>query len=81
MFFDRRNWHARSRNRSEHTRKAVFFSYVYRWIANRDDIAPMRMSAWSGHLNPVQQQLLGALEACNGDHAWGHYPEVTPLYG
>ena len=59
VFFDRRIWHARSRNYSEHTRKAVFFGYTYRWTAIRDDIAPLRASAWFGRLAPVQQQLLG----------------------
>jgi len=39
VFFDRRIWHARSRNYSQHTRKAVFFGYTYRWTAIRDDIA------------------------------------------
>jgi ectoine hydroxylase len=80
VFFDRRIWHARSRNYSEHTRKAVFFGYTYRWSAIRDDIAPLRASDWFGQLNPVQQQLLGGIEGGNGDHAWGHYPEHTPLY-
>ena len=70
--------HATSR---EYTRKAVFFGYTYRWTAIRDDIAPLRASDWVGQLNPVQQQLLGGIEGGNGDHAWGHYPEKTPLYG
>ena len=81
VFFDRRIWHARSRNHSEHTRKAVFFGYTYRWAAIRDDIAPLRVSDWFGQLNPVQQQLLGGIEGGHGDHAWGHDPEDTPLYG
>ena len=80
VFFDRRIWHARSRNYSPHTRKAVFFGYTYRWTAIRDRNAPMRTSAWFGRLNPVQRQLLGGLEAADGDHAWGHYPDRTPLY-
>jgi ectoine hydroxylase-related dioxygenase (phytanoyl-CoA dioxygenase family) len=80
VFFDRRIWHARSRNYSEHTRKAVFFGYTYRWTAIRDDNAPIWASAWSGRLNPVQRQLLGGIGACDGDHAWGHYPDRTPLY-
>jgi hypothetical protein len=85
VFFDRRIWHARSRNHSQHTRKAVFFGYTYRWIAIRDDTASMRMSDWSGQLTPVRQQLLGGSEGGNeggnGDHVWGHYPEAAPLYG
>jgi len=81
VFFDRRIWHARSRNYSEHTRKAVFFGYTYRWTAIRDEFAPIRASGWFGRLTPVQQQLLGGAEDLGGDHAWGHDPATTPLYG
>jgi ectoine hydroxylase-related dioxygenase (phytanoyl-CoA dioxygenase family) len=93
VFFDRRIWHTRSRNYSQHTRKAVFFGYTYRWTATRDDIAPIRASGWFGRLTPVQQQLLGGAEdlpfvsradrlrSPGGDHAWGHDPAATPLYG
>jgi hypothetical protein len=81
VFFDRRIWHTRSRNYSGPTRKAVFFGYTYRWAAIRDDIAPIRASGWFGRLTPVQQQLLGGAEDAGGDHAWGHDPEDTPLYG
>jgi ectoine hydroxylase len=81
MFFDRRIWHARSRNYSEHTRKAVFFGYTYRWTVIRDDIASMRASDWFGRLTPVQQQLLGGAGHAGGDHAWGHDPATSPLYG
>lgn len=80
LFFDRRIWHARSRNHYRHTRKAVFFGYTYRWTAIRDDLATMQASAWFGRLTPVQRQLLGGIEAGDGDHAWGHYPDRTPLY-
>ncbi len=81
IFFDRRIWHARSQNDSPHTRKAVFFGYTYRWTAIRDDVAPLRASDWFAQLTPVQQQLLGGIETGNGDHAWGHNPATTPLYG
>ena len=81
VFFDRRIWHARSRNYSEHTRKAVFFGYTYRWTVIRDDIASMRTSDWFGRLTPVQQQLLGGAVHADGDHAWGHDPATSPLYG
>ena len=80
LFFDRRIWHARSRNYSEQTRKAVFFGYTYRWTAIRDDTATIRLSEWFGQLTPVRQQLLGGIEGSGGDHAWGHYPGSTPLY-
>jgi ectoine hydroxylase len=81
VFFDRRIWHTRSRNYSQHTRKAIFFGYTYRWTTIRDDIAPIRASDWFGRLTPVQQQLLGGAEDLGGDHAWGHDPATTPLYG
>jgi ectoine hydroxylase len=79
--FDRRIWHARSRNYSGHTRKAVFFGYTYRWTAVRDDTALVRGSDWFARLTPVQRQLPGGAEDVGGDHAWGHYPATTPLYG
>jgi ectoine hydroxylase len=78
LSFDRRIWHARSRNHSRHTRKAVFFGYTYRWTAIRDDLAAMRASDWFGRLTPVQRQLLGGIEAADGDHAWGHYRTARP---
>jgi ectoine hydroxylase len=81
VFFDRRIWHTRSRNYSAHTRKAVFFGYTYRWTAIRDEVAPIRASDQFGRLTPVQQQLLGGAEDPGGDHAWGHDPATTPLYG
>ena len=81
LFFDRRIWHARSRNYSGHTRKAVFFGCTYRWTTIRDDVTLLRASDWFGRLTPVQQQLLGGTEDPGGDHAWGHDPAATPLYG
>jgi ectoine hydroxylase len=80
VLFDRRIWHARSDNYSYLTRKAMFFGYTYRWIAMRDE----NERIWSGplreELSPVQRQLLGGIDG-DGDHAWGHYPRATPLYG
>jgi len=81
VFFDRRIWHARSPNHSEEARKAVFFGYTYRWTAIRDELAPIRGQDWFARLTPVQQQLLGGAEDPGGDHAWGHDPATTPLYG
>lgn len=80
VLIDRRIWHARSRNYSEHTRKVVFFGYSYRWTVMRDITLPFRLSRWFAQLSPVRQQLLGGIEAGNGDHAWGFYPATTPLY-
>jgi ectoine hydroxylase len=80
VLFDRRLWHARSDNHSSFTRKAVFFGYTYRWIAMRDENARIWSSDWADELTPVQRQLLGGVGG-DGDHAWGHDPETTPLYG
>jgi len=81
LLFDRRLWHARSDNYSQVTRKAVFFGYTYRWVAVRDENARFLAAPEAARLSPVQRQLLGGLDRVDGDHAWGHYPESTPLYG
>lgn len=81
VLFDRRLWHARSDNFSAHTRKAIFFGYTFRWVAIRDENDGIWSSDWAGRLSPVQRQLLGGLAGADGDHAWGHYPSATPLYG
>jgi ectoine hydroxylase len=80
VLFDRRLWHARSDNYSAHTRKAMFFGYTYRWVANRDENHAIWGSGWSTRLSPVQQQLLGGPPGLGADHSWGHYPASTPLY-
>jgi hypothetical protein len=59
----------------------VFFGYTYRWAAIRDDITPIRASGWPARLTPVQRQLPGGAGDPGGDHAWGHHPAATPLYG
>jgi ectoine hydroxylase-related dioxygenase (phytanoyl-CoA dioxygenase family) len=78
VLFDRRVWHARSVNRSNLTRKAVFFAYTYRWVRIRDRLPPAALARL-----PVRRQLLGLLDidAADGDHAWGHDPATVPLYG
>ncbi len=58
VLFDRRLWHMRSANRSEYTRKALFYAYTYRWVRPRDDV---RVPVELLHLiTPVRAQLLGA---------------------
>jgi ectoine hydroxylase len=86
VFFDRRLWHCRTNNFSEITRKAMFFGYTMRWVAIRDEIAGADDPEWVRSLSPVRQQLLGHIGQgipgqLEGDHAWGHYPSTTPLYG
>jgi ectoine hydroxylase-related dioxygenase (phytanoyl-CoA dioxygenase family) len=80
VFFDRRLWHARSDNLSDVTRKCVFIGYTYRWVAIRDEVSHLLGQPWWFRLNPLQRQLLGGVGRGDGDHAWGHYPEDTPLY-
>jgi ectoine hydroxylase len=85
VFFDRRIWHARSDNYSDITRKAIFFGYTLRWIAIRDELEPLHASEAFESLSPVRRQLLGGIGRgipgqLEGDHAWGHYPDTTPVY-
>jgi ectoine hydroxylase-related dioxygenase (phytanoyl-CoA dioxygenase family) len=74
LMFDRRIWHVRSGNRSDLTRKAVFFGYTYRWVMRRDQPADHLPG-----LTPIQRQLLGAGDG-TGDGQWGHRPDDVPLY-
>jgi len=85
VFFDRRLWHGRTNNYSDITRKAMFFGYTLRWIAIRDEIAGADDPEWVEQLSGVRRQLLGHAGKgipgeLQGDHAWGHYPNTTPLY-
>jgi ectoine hydroxylase len=75
VLFDRRIWHQRSHNRSQITRKGVFFGYTYRWVVGRDEVP-----ADAPGFTPAQRQLLGLLEKTDGDHAWGHEPDQVPLF-
>ena len=85
FIFDRRLWHTRTDNYSPITRKGMFFAYSHRWGVSRDDNTALFASAAYDTFTPVQKQLLGAPLAAPGeivgDHAWGHYPATTPLYG
>lgn len=66
LVFDRRLWHARGDNRSDRTRKALFYGYTHRWIRPRDDfeLDPARAAG----LTPLRRQLLGF-----GDGATGYW--------
>jgi len=72
---DRRLWHARGDNRSEMTRRVLFYAYTHRWIRPRDEpgLDARRLAA----LDPVRRQLLGW-----GASAIGHWiptEEDAPL--
>jgi hypothetical protein len=69
VVFDRRLWHARGRNHSTTTRKALFYGYTYRWIRPLDDMPVDKSSAWWANRTPVQRQLLG--EATHTANYWG----------
>jgi ectoine hydroxylase len=73
VLFDRRLWHMRSPNRSQVTRKAVFFAYTYRWVRQRDEL---EIRPELQHLvTPVRAQLLGAGD--DMDHYW--MPDLVDL--
>jgi ectoine hydroxylase len=66
VLFDRRVWHMRSPNRSDRTRKALFFAYTYRWIRERDElrVRPDLLDL----ITPARAQLLGA--GADAAHFW-----------
>jgi len=75
VVLDRRLWHARGDNRSDMTRRVLFYAYTHRWIRPRDEVEidPSRVAA----LDPVRRQLLGW-----GTSATGHWiptEEDVPL--
>lgn len=78
LIFDRRLWHSRSDNRSEHTRRAIFLAYSYRWIRPRDEFGIAPSSKQFRALSPVRRQLLG--EPASRHHQWGLERNAVPLY-
>jgi ectoine hydroxylase len=70
VVLDRRLWHTRGVNRSDATRRVLFYAYTHRWIRPRDDlgIEEERLAA----LDPVRRQLLGW-----GTSAIGHWIPTT----
>jgi ectoine hydroxylase len=57
MIFDRRVWHAGTRNWSDQVRRVVFYGYGYRWLHRKDDMA---LDPAAAGPSPVRRQLLGA---------------------
>ena len=73
--FDRRIWHAAGHNRSDHTRKVLFFGYSYRWLRPRDD---MTVAHYMDRSDPIRRQLLG--DGPTGGHGYtSPKPEDIPL--
>jgi ectoine hydroxylase len=77
VIFDRRLWHARGDNRSERTRKALFYGYTHRWIRPRDEleIEPERAAI----LTPLRKQLLGFGNGKGPDSYWFPADDDVPL--
>lgn len=76
VLFDRRLWHGRSGNHSEHTRKAMFYGYGYRWIQPKD---PMTVKHVLDRCDPIRRQLLGEVVSNNGRYS--PVDEDVPLRG
>jgi ectoine hydroxylase len=56
LIFDRRIWHAGTRNWSRSPRKALFYGYAYRWLRNKD---PMAVDPRWLRDSPIRRQLCG----------------------
>jgi ectoine hydroxylase-related dioxygenase (phytanoyl-CoA dioxygenase family) len=69
FIFDRRQWHSRSTNLSNVTRKMLFVGYTYRWIRTLDELHFDRAGEWYEGLTPVQRQLVG--DAPHTANYWG----------
>jgi ectoine hydroxylase len=77
FIFDRRLWHSRSDNRSEHTRRVIFLAYSFRWVRPRDELGIDPCSDRFRGLSRVRRQLLG--EPADRLHQWGLQPAAVPL--
>jgi Phytanoyl-CoA dioxygenase (PhyH) len=77
LVFDRRLWHSRSDNLSEHTRRVIFVAYTFRWVRPRDDLGIDPSSERFCALTPVRRQLLG--EPTSRYDQWGLRPDAVPL--
>jgi ectoine hydroxylase len=75
VVFDRRLWHARGDNRSERTRKALFYGYTYRWVRPRDELGLTEEQVAA--LDPVRRQLVGGGTSALG--YWIPTEEDVPL--
>jgi ectoine hydroxylase len=78
IVFDRRVYHARTQNRSDVVRRALFLGYTYRWIRERDDTPIDRTNDWFRQLSPVRRQLLGTGK--DAQSFWGLGDDTYPLH-
>lgn len=64
FLFEQRTWHAVGPNKSNITRKSLFFGYGYRWVRSMDALTPPE------HLlplcSPIRRQLLGEIKTPMG---------------
>jgi ectoine hydroxylase-related dioxygenase (phytanoyl-CoA dioxygenase family) len=75
VYFDRRLWHAGGHNRSQITRKVLFYGYSYRWLKPRDD---MTVAHYMARCDPIRRQLLG--DGPSGSHGFtSPKPQDIPL--
>ena len=74
VVLDRRLWHARGDNRSDTTRRVLFYAYTHRWIRPRDELG---IDGERVALDPVHRQLLGWGTSAIGD--WIPTDEDVPL--
>jgi Phytanoyl-CoA dioxygenase (PhyH) len=77
LVFDRRLWHSRSDNLSDHTRRAIFLAYTFRWVRPRDELGIDPSSERFRALTRVRRQLLG--EPTSPYDQWGLRPDAVPL--
>ena len=77
LVFDRRLWHSRSDNLSDHTRRVIFLAYTFRWVRPRDHLGIDPSSERFRALSRVRRQLLG--EPADPHHQWGLRPDAVPL--
>jgi ectoine hydroxylase-related dioxygenase (phytanoyl-CoA dioxygenase family) len=75
VVLDRRLWHARGDNRSDRTRKALFYGYTFRWVRPRDELGLSQ--AQVAALDPVRRQLVGGGTGAIG--YWIPTEEDVPL--
>ncbi len=75
VIFDRRLWHSSSPNKSNLTRKALFYGYGYRWLQPKDNmtISPETIKQYG----PIRQQLLGV--ASDNNRRFTPLPDDVPL--
>jgi ectoine hydroxylase-related dioxygenase (phytanoyl-CoA dioxygenase family) len=60
VLFEQRTWHAVGPNRSEISRKSIFFGYAYRWIQPMDYVSIPQ--AILEKATPIQRQLLSDVQ-------------------